>query len=128
MFGLGIAVAVPGWISCRVASELVASEARFEVVPLTMVEEKKFTPALGSEKLTPLYDLAIAGLTRETTWRSALVRSIDPQAGDRILDVGCGTGSLVSELKSTTPECQIVGLDPDPDVLGRAGRKAERLD
>ena len=109
------------------AGELVASKTRFEVVPLKMAEDKQFTPALGSAKLTPFYDLAIAGLTREKTWRGALVRYVDPQAGDRILDVGCGTGSLVTQLKSTTPECQIVGLDPDPEVLGRAQLKAERL-
>ena len=109
------------------AGELVAFKTRFEVVPLTMVGEKQFTPALGSAKLTPFYDLAIGGLTREKTWRGALVRYVDPQAKDRILDVGCGTGSLVTQLKSVTPECQIVGLDPDPDVLGRAQLKAERL-
>ena len=109
------------------ASELVASKTRFEVVPLAMADEKQYTPALGNAKLTPLYDLAIAGLTRENTWRSELVRRIDPQPNDRILDVGCGTGSLVTKIKSTTPECQIVGLDPDPDVLGRAQLKAERL-
>jgi len=110
-----------------VASELVASEARFEVVPLVMGEEKRYTPALGNAKLTPLYDLAIAGLTRENTWRDELVRRVDPQPNDRILDVGCGTGSLATKIKSAAPECQIVGLDPDPEVLGRAQLKAERL-
>ena len=59
---------------------------------------KEFTPALGYGFLTPVYDLAVGLLTRERRWRSDLVRLIDPQPGDRILDVGCGTGSLLVRL------------------------------
>ena len=91
-----------------------------------MSEEKTFTPALGDARLTPLYDLAIAGLTREDAWRSELVRFVDPQEHDRILDVGCGTGSLITQLKSAAPDCQIIGLDPDSEVLGRAQLKANK--
>ena len=61
-----------------------------------MGAEKTFTPALWHKGLTPLYDLAIAGLTRENAWRSALIGIVDPQPEERILDVGCGTGSLIA--------------------------------
>ena len=57
-----------------------------------------FTPALGRSSLTALYDLAIRILTRETTWRAALVQHIAPRPGAKILDVGCGTGSLATRL------------------------------
>lgn len=82
-----------------------------------------FTPALGHAALTPLYDAAIALLTREGQWRRALVAQIAPCASDRILDVGCGTGSLALMLKRKAPESLVIGLDPDPDVLRRAKRK-----
>ena len=82
-----------------------------------------FTPALGHAALTPLYDLAIAVLTREGKWRRALVNQIAPCASDRILDVGCGTGSLALMLKRRSPPALVVGLDPDADVLQRARRK-----
>ena len=92
-----------------------------------MDAEKKFTPALGHSWLTPLYDLVIAGLTRENTWRSALVGFVDPQTGERILDVGCGTGSLIVQLKVASPQSHIIGVDPDPEVLAKARGKAESV-
>lgn len=64
-----------------------------------MSEEKSFTPALGDARFTGLYDLAIATTTRENVWRTKLVNHIAPKAEDRILDVGCGTGSLAVQLK-----------------------------
>lgn len=85
-----------------------------------------YTPALGRRELTGLYDLAIALLTRETIWRGKLVRLIAPRSGDRILDVGCGTGTLAIALKKAAPQTEIIGLDPDPDVLARASAKAHR--
>ena len=90
-------------------------------------DAKDFTPALGKAWLTPLYDLAIALLTRESTWRQALARQINPVPGDNILDVGCGTGSLALMLKDQEPGAIITGLDPDPEVLARAARKADGL-
>ena len=93
-----------------------------------MAEEKSFTPALGNAKLTALYDLAIASLTREKTWREQLVQAVAPQAGEIILDVGCGTGSLITRLKAASPHSLLVCVDPDEEVLSRARRKASKLD
>lgn len=87
-------------------------------------EEKTFTPALGLRALTPLYDSAIALLTRENRWRSTLMEAIALQRGERLLDVGCGTGSLAVRLATVEPGAQVHGIDPDPDVLQRARSKA----
>ena len=87
-------------------------------------EEKTFTPALGLRALTPLYDSAIALLTRENRWRSALIEAIALQKGERLLDVGCGTGSLAVRLATVEPGAQVYGIDPDTDVLRRARFKA----
>ncbi|MEQ1863952.1 MAG: class I SAM-dependent methyltransferase [Micropepsaceae bacterium] len=83
-----------------------------------------FTPALGQPWLTPLYDLAIAALTRESVWRKLLVRQINATPGDRILDVGCGTGSLAAMIARVAPNAAIFGIDPDPAVLEQARKKA----
>ena len=88
-------------------------------------EEQSFTPALGYSRLTPVYDVAIAALTRERTWRDALVHAMCPTSGDRILDVGCGTGTLALKLKGLAPEASVVGIDPDPQVLARARKKGQ---
>tara|TARA_R110002072_G_scaffold7773_4_gene41513 strand:- start:9745 stop:10419 length:675 start_codon:yes stop_codon:yes gene_type:complete len=89
-------------------------------------EEKTFTPALGYSFLTPLYDSAIAALTRESLWRGKMIEQLNPAPHERILDVGCGTGSLVTQIKSLSLLTQVIGLDPDPEVLEVAKNKANR--
>ena len=93
----------------------------------SQTEGKTFTPALGVRALTPLYDSAIALLTRENRWRSALIEAIALQKGERVLDVGCGTGSLAVRLASVEPGAQVHGIDPDSDVLRRARSKAAEV-
>ena len=53
-----------------------------------------------------------------------LVSQIAPVSSDRILDVGCGTGTLAIQLKATEPAANILALDPDPAVVTKARRKA----
>lgn len=85
-----------------------------------------FTPALGYSRLTGAYDLAIRLLTRESAWRSALLDQVAPQSCETIIDVGCGTGSFAILMKQKAPCARIIGLDPDPEVLGRAAAKATK--
>jgi ubiquinone/menaquinone biosynthesis C-methylase UbiE len=84
------------------------------------MSDQGFTPAAGHHALTPLYDLGIALLTREGRWRSALVEQIAPGGNDRIVDVGCGTGSLLLRLAEAAPDARLIGIDPDPAILARA--------
>ena len=86
----------------------------------------RFTPALGKAWFTPLYDVAIRVLTRESTWRRQLMRWIDLQSGQKLLDIGCGTGSLAVGLALKQPTAEIHALDPDPAVLARARLKAAK--
>tara|TARA_R110002072_G_scaffold26450_1_gene87432 strand:- start:72 stop:758 length:687 start_codon:yes stop_codon:yes gene_type:complete len=87
---------------------------------------RAYTPPLGHAWLTPLYDTAIRVSTREGVWRSALIQQIAPSACDRILDVGCGTGTLAVALNQLVPEADIIGIDPDGHALARAAAKAGR--
>lgn len=82
-----------------------------------------FTPALGRGP-TRLYDPIIA-LTRERLWRTLLVMYVAPRAADVIVDVGCGTGSTELLLNRVEPRARVIGVDPDPDVIAVARRKAE---
>lgn len=86
------------------------------------------TPPLGHRALTPLYDLAIAAMTRENTWRTALIKAVSPSPGDRILDIGSGTGSLAIELHKACPHIRYVGVDPDADAVRRARQKIVGLE
>jgi len=47
--------------------------------------------------------------------------------GHRVLDVGCGTGNLLRSTGRRHRKVELVGLDPDPKMLARAGRKARRV-
>ncbi len=89
-----------------------------------MTQANSFTPALGHAALTPLYDGAIAMMTRERRWRDALLSQSAPCASDVILDVGCGTGTLAMMIKRAAPEATVIGLDPDADILARARERA----
>lgn len=84
------------------------------------------TPPLGHAALTPIYDAAIALLTRENAWRQALVAEILSGAHHSIIDIGSGTGSLAIALHRASPGTAYVGVDPDPDAVKRARDKAAR--
>lgn len=86
--------------------------------------EKTFTPVLGRFALPRLYDSVIA-LTRERLWRSLLAMHAAIRADDVVVDVGCGTGSLALLLHGIEPCARVIGIDPDPEVLAIARRKAE---
>lgn len=89
-------------------------------------ERNQFVPALGFAGLTPLYDAALAIATREQVWRPALAEQVAPRSGETIIDVGCGTGTLAIMLKRREPDARVVGIDPDPEALTIAERKATR--
>jgi len=90
-------------------------------------DSAQHTPPLGHRALTPLYDFAIASLTREKTWRKALVAAISPQPDDCILDIGSGTGSLALIIHQRCPRARYVGIDPDEDAVKRAINKTAKL-
>lgn len=83
-----------------------------------------FTPALGRGP-TRLYDVALRVFTRERRWREAVVDAVAEVDPSTVLDVGCGTGTLAVAIAARLPGALVAGLDPDPDALAIAERKAE---
>lgn len=73
-------------------------------------------------RLAPVYD-AKWSFYIEATIRATLDRlSLRPT--DRVLDVGCGTGSLLERLAHEHhPAAQLAGVDPVPEMLAHARRK-----
>jgi ubiquinone/menaquinone biosynthesis C-methylase UbiE len=85
--------------------------------------ETDFVPAAGRRGLTALYDPVVALTMRERTFRRKLLEQVAENAPTRILEIGCGTGSLTVPLAERFPEAQVVGLDPDDGALARARAK-----
>ncbi len=85
---------------------------------------RDFVPALGKAGNIDRYDAVVALMTREKRWRGDLVRLVAPLAGETIVDVGCGTGTLAIALNAATPDAVVMGVDPDPAALAIAERKA----
>lgn len=89
------------------------------------MSRREFVPAAGRDVFLPLYD-PIVRLMGFDSVRRELVSRADIEAGQRILDIGCGTGTLVLKLKRQYTAAQVVGLDPDAKALRRAHIKAAR--
>ena len=84
-----------------------------------------YLPAMGHHRLLGLYDPFVTLLGVESLHRALLERAA-VRPGQRVLEIGCGTGNLVLLVKRRYPDVEVVGLDPDPRALARAQRKTRR--
>src|SRR5215217_5201099 len=56
--------------------------------------------------------------------RCTQLRILEPRPGERIVDVGCGTGLFVADLAQIAgPDGRVLGVDISPDVLALARRR-----
>jgi ubiquinone/menaquinone biosynthesis C-methylase UbiE len=92
-----------------------------------MSTQTRYIPALRFRWLTPLYDPLLKWAMREENFKRRLIRQAGIAPGMRVLDLGCGTGTLTVMLKRAHPEAEVTGLDGDPQVLGLARIKAGGL-
>ncbi|HEX5869602.1 MAG TPA: methyltransferase domain-containing protein [Longimicrobium sp.] len=86
---------------------------------------RSYVPAAGKHWRLPFYDL-MARLMGADAARALFVEQVACRPGDRVLEIGCGTGSLLVLVKKAQPGAEAVGLDPDPAALAIARRKAGR--
>lgn len=85
-----------------------------------------YLPAAGHDVFLPGYDL----LTRLFGFHRVhqkLMGQAELADGDRVLEIGCGTGNLSIRVKRAHPAVEVTGSDPDPLALERAQRKAPRI-
>ena len=87
-------------------------------------ERAAFIPAMSFGFLSRIYDPAVSLTSRERAFRSALLDLLDPQPGERILDLGAGTGTFALMIATREPAAVVDGCDADPDILERAMAKA----
>jgi ubiquinone/menaquinone biosynthesis C-methylase UbiE len=88
-------------------------------------QSREFLPAAGVNWLLPFYD-PIVKLLGGNRLRRKLVQQADIKPEQNVLEIGCGTGSVLMLIKEVIPNAQVTGLDPDPGALKRANRKAKK--
>lgn len=86
---------------------------------------KAYLPAAGRDWALPFYDPFVKLFGGDAA-RKVLVEQAAVRPSQRILDIGCGTGTLAVQLKQLHPDIELTALDPDPKALARADRKARR--
>jgi ubiquinone/menaquinone biosynthesis C-methylase UbiE len=85
-----------------------------------------YLPALRFAALTPLYDRAVAWSTRDAVLKARIAALIDPLPAARVLDLGCGSGTLLAALAGRRPDLRLTGVDADPTILAIAAARAKR--
>ena len=88
-----------------------------------MKREGDYIPALRYRWLTRFYDPIVRATTRESAFKRELVEQAHLQHEHRILDLGCGTGTLAIMIKDSCPGAEVVGIDGDAEVLAIARTK-----
>jgi ubiquinone/menaquinone biosynthesis C-methylase UbiE len=87
---------------------------------------RRYIPALRFHSLTPLFDPVVALVARERRLKSIVLERAAISAGEQVLDLGCGTGTLAIRAATAIPTARVTGLDADPAILERARAKASR--
>jgi SAM-dependent methyltransferase len=85
---------------------------------------QRYISALGYRWLNRLYDPLIRWTMPERRFKTRLIQYARIEAHDRILDLGCGTGTLMLLMQKRAPNAGVNGVDGDLDILRIATSKA----
>lgn len=91
-------------------------------------KENNYISALNYGWLTRFYDPVMQWMVREQTFKRQLILQANIRAGQRVLDLGCGTATLTIMLKQLHPEAEVIGLDGDEKALSIAQKKVTGAD
>lgn len=94
----------------------------------TVQNEEQVQRFYGREARLHLYDRLtwVTFLGQGDKLRQKMVSNLGLRPGERVLDIGCGTGLNLPHLKAAVgPEGEIDGIDLTPEMLSLAKRRAK---
>ena len=92
------------------------------------MSRNSYLPALRFPALTRAFDAVVGHLMPEQRFKQRLVDQATLRPEQRVLDLGCGTGTLAIMAMRAEPDADVVGLDADPEILELARAKAREAD
>lgn len=81
---------------------------------------------LGPSWMTGAYDPLIARWPAGNKMRSTVIDALDPVPGQRLLELGCGSGRLAIAIKRRCPDVAITAVDGNRDILRIARDRANQ--
>ncbi len=91
-----------------------------------MHTHEPYLKAAGSDRMARYYDLMARFGMPERRIKRRVIALTRLAPDGRLLDLGCGTGTLVLLARRRLPRATVIGVDGDPTILAIARRKAAR--
>jgi ubiquinone/menaquinone biosynthesis C-methylase UbiE len=90
------------------------------------IAERPERHAMADEKYILSYDGECERLERQSLifGHDRGFDMVSPRPGERVLDAGCGSGWLSRLIAERMPDCEVVGVDINPDYVAYANRRA----
>ena len=83
-------------------------------------------PAANRHWLGPVYDLVCELLGLGRGFQRDVLARLGLRDGERLIDLGCGTGTLLAGALRRPPGVTAAGVDADPAILATAARRLRR--
>ena len=89
--------------------------------------EYEFRPAINKHFIRFFYDIYCSLGNLGKNFKRKVVAFARIKDGERVVDLGCGTGVLLIEAYKKHPGAQFIAVDPDKSVLDLAKPRFEKL-
>jgi len=109
-------IAVGIVMSSLIVPVVLGRDAFAQSTKMTEAEAKMFAASAGYERFMGRWSRLLA---------PGYIAFADVKNGDRVLDVGTGTGSVAAAVEGSMPESEIVGIDPSQGFIAYAQKNAK---